>query len=488
MDPLQSLQIEDNTNKSNVLVVNSENGEVCIQLEGSHTTSTETEAANFKEKKNVKFEDETKEQQLKEEIDNSDYGEGNCRNIPSFDTQKEPKEVRITKEEYPMATEGNNVTNKEAKQSETKLEVCTEIEPAERSPSQSAAAESVANSKDLDKPPLEQHETKEAANENMEISLRFKQIMEMFDNFTKNLETLDLTSSQKPTATSSNEILCSKAKRKRPKSLLMKREQNLEEPQKHKSRYEEYFKEEHGKEDRQDLQPTKEPRSVSSSASSNELTARNRFEEYLKQQEMELISMEIDIQKRTENLKVRSISTATSNFELKTLGCQTVPHDHISLNDFSLMEVSSLSSRCEQPNSLNNYAQPENACLSANFPQQDNDKKPLIDSKHQNLPLIPPIITQEPSTAPAFNIITIEANATPSATELRRAPLCQRLWSVICDFCAATFLCLQVNRDCIFCLGFFAAFVVSASFLTAFFYHTLSVSPSLWQTPDNMRL
>ncbi|XP_018787075.1 PREDICTED: uncharacterized protein LOC108967879 isoform X1 [Bactrocera latifrons] len=82
-----------------------------------------------------------------------------------------------------------------------------------------------------------------------------------------------------------------------------------------------------------------------------------------------------------------------------------------------------------------------------------------------------------------YHTIHIEANSSPSSSVLRRPPLCTRLWNVITDFCAAVCLCLQVNKDCLFCLGFFVAFVVSASFLTAFFYRTLSINPHLVQVP-----
>lgn len=151
------------------------------------------------------------------------------------------------------------------------------------------------------------------------------------------------------------------------------------------------------------------------------------------------------------------------------------------------MDGSSLTSRSEQPNSLNNYAQPENACVSYNRSQEDVSKKPLSETITQQ-PLSSPLTMQQEPLTPSFNVITIEANSRPSSADLRRSPLCHRLWKAIGDFCAATFLCLQVNKDCIFCLGFFAAFVVSVSFLTAFFYHTLSMSPSLWQTTDDLRL
>ncbi|XP_039479466.1 uncharacterized protein LOC120444026 [Drosophila santomea] len=73
---------------------------------------------------------------------------------------------------------------------------------------------------------------------------------------------------------------------------------------------------------------------------------------------------------------------------------------------------------------------------------------------------------------------TISGNNLPANPPQLRQTICARIGRSICDFVAAFCLCLQVNKDCIFCLGFFVAFVISASFLTAFFYRTLSFSSS----------
>ncbi|KAI8121219.1 hypothetical protein FF38_03070 [Lucilia cuprina] len=422
MDPLQST----NNDPATPTVMTSERGELLIQLEGSHTTSTETESPNFKQKKIVKFNDKDEkktEQQFEKEVKKCKLKDN---------SEEELHEVLIIKDQL------NNPDNK---------------------------AETVQRQQNIIKLPVE----------NLEIAQRFQQIMDMFNNFTKNLESLDL-SSVKPI--SSTTAFTGSDKRKRPKSLSLERD--IKEPLKHRSRYNEYIREGRNK-----AGNSNKPRSVSSSVSRTEVLVGGEYDEHLKQQEIELNET---VSKAKEISKGCSISTATSSCELKSLGCQTLlSHDHISLNDLSLLEVSSLNSRSEQPNSLNNYAQAENAC---NFDyqqqqQQENAYQPLVENKTEQSQLA--VVTREPSVPP-FNIITIEANVTPSSTDLRRAPLCQRLWSVIGDFCTATFICLQVNRDCIFCLGFFAAFVVSASFLTAFFYHTLSVSPSLWQTSGNMRL
>ncbi|XP_043640829.1 uncharacterized protein LOC122611652 [Drosophila teissieri] len=73
---------------------------------------------------------------------------------------------------------------------------------------------------------------------------------------------------------------------------------------------------------------------------------------------------------------------------------------------------------------------------------------------------------------------TISGNNLPANPPQLRQTICARIGRSIGDFVAAFCLCLQVNKDCIFCLGFFVAFVISASFLTAFFYRTLSFSSS----------
>ncbi|KAH8266657.1 hypothetical protein KR018_007973, partial [Drosophila ironensis] len=70
--------------------------------------------------------------------------------------------------------------------------------------------------------------------------------------------------------------------------------------------------------------------------------------------------------------------------------------------------------------------------------------------------------------------IMITGHNMPPAEPVVQQSMFARMGRTIGDFAAAVCLCLQVNKDCVFCLGFFVAFVVSASFLTAFFYRTLS--------------
>ncbi|XP_070072700.1 uncharacterized protein [Drosophila takahashii] len=78
----------------------------------------------------------------------------------------------------------------------------------------------------------------------------------------------------------------------------------------------------------------------------------------------------------------------------------------------------------------------------------------------------------------SHHTITIRGNNLPPNPPQLRQTICARIGRSIGDFVAAFCLCLQVNKDCVFCLGFFVAFVISCSFLTAFFYRTLSFSSS----------
>ncbi|KAH8356970.1 hypothetical protein KR200_009332 [Drosophila serrata] len=77
----------------------------------------------------------------------------------------------------------------------------------------------------------------------------------------------------------------------------------------------------------------------------------------------------------------------------------------------------------------------------------------------------------------SYHTITIAGNNMPPRVAVQRHSFWARICRSLGDFLAAFCLCLQVNKDCIFCLGFFVAFVVSASFLTAFFYRTLNFKP-----------
>uniref|UniRef100_A0A1I8NQE6 Uncharacterized protein n=1 Tax=Stomoxys calcitrans TaxID=35570 RepID=A0A1I8NQE6_STOCA len=173
-----------------------------------------------------------------------------------------------------------------------------------------------------------------------------------------------------------------------------------------------------------------------------------------------------------------SVSATLSSLEVNaSLGLQ----ENLSIGPTSLIALSEPSSKSLMLNSLANYASAENALQCHTSPEGHPLNELSSNSK------TPRITTEEPQRQ-EFHTIHIDTSYSPSLSMVQRPPLCQRLWDGITYFCGALCLCLQVNRNCIFCLAFFAAFVVSASFLTAFFYHALSISPLLMQPPPPMRL
>ncbi|EDV58658.1 uncharacterized protein LOC6540794 [Drosophila erecta] len=104
-----------------------------------------------------------------------------------------------------------------------------------------------------------------------------------------------------------------------------------------------------------------------------------------------------------------------------------------------------------------------------------------MPSQSRRLRFDPTNLRPDPNRPPCErtqHTFTISGNNMPGNPPQLRQTICARIGRSICDFVAALCLCLQVNKDCIFCLGFFVAFVISASFLTAFFYRTLSFSSS----------
>lgn len=104
-----------------------------------------------------------------------------------------------------------------------------------------------------------------------------------------------------------------------------------------------------------------------------------------------------------------------------------------------------------------------------------------LPSQSQRLRLDLTDLRPDPNPPPCertLHTFTISGNNLPGNPRQLRQTICARIGRSICDFVAAFCLCLQVNKDCVFCLGFFVAFVISASFLTAFFYRTLSFSSS----------
>ncbi|XP_030555393.1 uncharacterized protein LOC115758769 [Drosophila novamexicana] len=83
-----------------------------------------------------------------------------------------------------------------------------------------------------------------------------------------------------------------------------------------------------------------------------------------------------------------------------------------------------------------------------------------------------------------YHTITISTNSSSAfAAPARPRTLLGRIGQTLGDFAGAFCLCLQVNKDCVFCLGFFIAFVISASFLTAFFYRTINLTQTQLRVP-----
>lgn len=210
-----------------------------------------------------------------------------------------------------------------------------------------------------------------------------------------------------------------------------------------------------------------------------------------------------------------------------SLSCQTSWHDATNSSPLriTLHNDSNHSSRSEIPHSLNNFVSAEaaisddqNSTTSRKRPFQQHSPRSFqsaISTANQTLSDSRTKLFEQGETSVTtvtnahnanatnatnnngnlmqtghsrrpHNVIQIERNSLPVVVNInRQPPLFMRIWNIVASFFGAICLCLQVNRDCIFCLGFFAAFVVSASFLTAFFYRTLSVSSSTLRSTNN---
>lgn len=83
------------------------------------------------------------------------------------------------------------------------------------------------------------------------------------------------------------------------------------------------------------------------------------------------------------------------------------------------------------------------------------------------------------------HVINIRSNGSAAIGRTPDEPrtFLRTVGSTLGDFAATCCLCFQVNKDCIFCLGFFIAFVISASFLTAFFYRTINLATTAVRVP-----
>lgn len=173
MDPLQNKtedreRISDNSTEPPITVVHS-TGHVQLQLAGSHTTDTETEspALNGKEKKNVKFEDNIK-------------GNGDEKQDYNQDRNIEDKKT-VLEDQLPSSSTSKIILKKPL--SSDRLNLFK---------------------------PLHDLSFQQIGQENFEIAQRFKQIMEMFENFSRNLESLDLETKSNADVKSTNRRKISK--------------------------------------------------------------------------------------------------------------------------------------------------------------------------------------------------------------------------------------------------------------------------------------
>lgn len=266
MDPLQSKELEviASINQSPAIIISRAN-EILIQLEGSHTTSTETENLLSPNKKNVKFEDkiETEEQNFRETEDEFEDGieteEQNLRetedeeltSLGSIGIIQKFVELKDESSEFFEIEGAYHVGKKEDQQQELEIgdfEEFQELKKLEEFKFKNAEEmASVMILKAENKPlanggPSEFHpvdlvhqeEIHDISTENKEISQRFRNIIDMFNSFTKNLETLGLSSK----SVTSQEAGLRSIKRKRPKSELLEGMHDFEEPHIHRRRYE----------------------------------------------------------------------------------------------------------------------------------------------------------------------------------------------------------------------------------------------------------
>uniref|UniRef100_A0A1B0EU48 Uncharacterized protein n=1 Tax=Glossina morsitans morsitans TaxID=37546 RepID=A0A1B0EU48_GLOMM len=433
--------------ESPVVFVHSDNGEVRIHLGGSHITATDTETIP-KELKNVKFHEEL------EQIHGID---ADLSTITILAPEAASKSNWIKKDKTQIG---------EAPKSSG--------EPSSIFPRRLWSADDVTlkiqKPLQLEKVKLQQKctqlELKQIEEENGEIAKRFQQIMEMFDTFTKNLEALEPTQG----------AVAASPRRKHRHDGREKDDKKDVHPKVHISRYADYHSQLEKK-----LNEIKLIEAAQSTASFGNQTAI-----------VELRPEYKDIAVATSNYNISAAASAVP------ISCQTSFHENMSTSiALSSLNPSASTSKSGLQNSLNNFANADAALLInsqahvINCDLDDVDgnesKEKLIKVDRMHIsPHLEPIMVEQPCSQ-QFHTIHIEAAPSPPPSELRRAPLCSRIWISICDFCAAICLCLQVNRDCIFCLGFFAAFVVSASFLTAFFYRTLSVTSPIPSTPTQLQ-
>ncbi|XP_050318442.1 uncharacterized protein LOC126751977 [Bactrocera neohumeralis] len=534
-----------------------------VTLEGTHTTATTTESLasvgnTDRTQKQVNFEQVMEELGMptpstSKVVDNvreyvkqiesrlEDYGTGVCSS-PRYATTPQASAAQIIdvpRETLKLETiKGASELSFTSKLSE-EFAAFTEVERMAHDEVERIVAENIspASKRLTERPDFQQVER-----ENQEIAERFRQIMEMFDSFTKNLESLEMPGLQTAEETAENATL--PLRRRLSFKGVRSTEQASEAAVSAASAgsvSNEFYLEVHG-ESKDDVRK-EAPAEQSNAHKSCNAPSNNA---YRQKSEAGLDPMYRDMATTISGLELldeRKPTAADPSLyaarilpvqSLTTIGCQT-SSDYFAVQ-MSPMETSSYSrlhstiardlsqteddiinaliidSRTEPPtssaaavtttyNDITETSEINIVQSKSKFPSSAGQsalvkiREPptIVDlTQDPNAPRVTSILTDDAgqvgSTTDApcertYHTIHIEANSSPSSSVLRRPPLCTRLWNVITDFCAAVCLCLQVNKDCLFCLGFFIAFVVSASFLTAFFYRTLSINPHLVQVP-----
>ncbi|XP_036322413.1 uncharacterized protein LOC118736425 [Rhagoletis pomonella] len=533
-----------------------------VILKGTHTTSTPTETlasmtSTARMQKYVNFEEIVEELDIhtpstSQVVDNvREYvkqiesrledEETTVCNSPRHATSPQPSAVQIVelpRETLTLATikgaSQPSFTDKPSEESEIERTANNEVERI--------VAENLTPTAMRERPDFHQVER-----ENQEIAERFKQIMEMFDSFTKNLESLEMPAiktAEKKEAEKSALPLRRRLSFKGLHSVELAAAEHAGGVSS-SNVYNEFCLEVHG--DRKDnaaLAAAKEtttkqslahkfyhPSSAGSSAQPRKTEA--ALDPMCRDIATTVSGLELlseEPQPWSHTTKPRALKLGAQDTQsFTTIGCQTSA-DYLQAQATS----SASTSFCNLPSLAKDYSPTDDGIVNALIIDSiteastssnaaadtrlftdvtgDSDvtvikaQRKIIATSDQlalvkirepptivnlpddtNAPRVTSVVSDAtPIDAPCertYHTIHIEANSTPSSSELRRAPLCSRLWNVFTDFCAAVCLCLQVNKDCLFCLGFFIAFVVSASFLTAFFYRTLSINPHLVQVP-----
>lgn len=195
---------------------------------------------------------------------------------------------------------------------------------------------------------------------------------------------------------------------------------------------------------------------------------------------------------------MKDAATDTRSLEevlINSLSCQTSWHGNLnsSINDSldnSLSDsTNALNMTNDSPECIEVITNDTNSSLQQLFQgnsknsTKSNYEKLISSTSNPYTPMeqAPVMSNEQQQVQHAYHTVSLEASTSASSALAQRPTLCGRIWMNITEFCTAIFVCLQVNRDCIFCFGFFVVFVVSASFLTAFFYRTLSLSSPLLQ-------